>query len=334
MSLSRARARALIAKFPRQELLVVGDLMLDHYIHGQVSRISPEAPVPVLHVTRENSVPGGACNVAANVRALGGAASVAGVIGRDAHGARLVRLLHKDGIGTEAVLRLGHLPTTVKTRIVAERQQVVRVDWEQHARFQPRQVADFARRLELAMQGKTAVIIEDYSKGVIQQPVVDTVLSIARRKKIAVGLDPKDNFDLHYDGLTLAKPNRKEAFAHAGIKDPGPHDDPLQDRPLLKVADVLLSKWKPKMLMITLGGHGLLLAAPDRAPRHVPTRAREVFDLSGAGDTAIATCMLAISAGADFETAAELANYAAGVVVGKLGTATCAPDELLAYLEH
>lgn len=334
MSLSRARARSILAQFPRQQLLVVGDLMLDHYIQGHVSRISPEAPVPVLHVTREHSVPGGACNVAANIRALGGAASVAGVIGRDAPGTRLVRLLHKAGIGTEAVLRIGQLPTTVKTRIVAERQQVVRVDWEQPARFQPRQLADFIRRLDRALQGKTAAIIEDYSKGVIQQPVVDALLAVARRNKIAVGLDPKDNYELRYDGLTLAKPNRKEAFAHAGLKDTGPHDDPLQDRGLLRVAETLLAKWKPKMLMITLGAHGLLLAAPDRAPRHVPTRAREVFDLSGAGDTVIATCMLALSAGADFETAAELANYAAGVVVGKLGTATCTPDELLAYLDR
>lgn len=334
MSISRERARALTARFPHQKLLIVGDLMLDHYIHGQINRISPEAPVPVLHVTRENSVPGGACNVAANVRALGGAASVAGVVGSDAHGRSLLRLLQKNDVGTEAVLRLGHIPTTVKTRIVAERQQVVRVDWEKHAHFKPRHLADFARRLERALRGVTAVIIEDYSKGVIQQPVIDALLAVTRRKKIPVGLDPKDNYDLQLDGLTLAKPNRKEAFAHAGIKDAGPHDDPLQDRPLLKVAELLLAKWKPQMLMITLGGHGLLLAAPGKTPQHVPTRAREVFDLSGAGDTVIATCMLALAAGADFESAAELANYAAGVVVGKLGTATCTREELLAYIRR
>ena len=333
MSISRSRARALTARFSRQKLLVVGDLMLDHYIHGQVSRISPEAPVPVLHVTREASVPGGACNVAANVRALGGAAAVAGVVGRDAHGRSLLRLLNKAGIATEAVLRLGHVPTTVKTRIVADRQQVVRVDWEKHVQFQARHLADFSRRLDRALAGVTAVVIEDYSKGVVQQPVVDALLAAARRKKIPVGLDPKDNFDLQVDGITLAKPNRKEAFAHAGIKDAGPHEDPLQDRALLRVAETLLAKWKPRMLMVTLGAHGLLLAAPGKAPRHVPTRAREVFDLSGAGDTVIATCMLALAAGADFETAAELANYAAGVVVGKLGTATCSRDELLAYLQ-
>ena len=332
MSISRARARAITARFPKQKLLVVGDLMLDHYIQGHVSRISPEAPVPVLHVTREHSVPGGACNVAANICALGGAAGVAGVIGRDASGRSLLRLLRKAGIATDAVLRLGHVPTTVKTRIVAERQQVVRVDWEKPATFLPRHLAEFSDRLDAALRGVTAVVIEDYGKGVIQQPVVDALLAVTRRRKIPVGLDPKDNYDLKLDGLTLAKPNRKEAFAHAGIKDTGAHEEPLKDRPLLRVAARLLEKWNPRMLMITLGGHGLLLAAPGRPPRHVPTRAREVFDLSGAGDTVIATCMLALAAGADFETAAELANYAAGVVVGKLGTATCSREELINYI--
>lgn len=332
MTISRDKARAITARFSKQKLLIVGDLMLDHYIYGQVSRISPEAPVPVLRVTKENSVPGGACNAAVNVRAMNGGAAVAGVMGRDEHGRSLLRLLHKSGVGTDAVLRLGTVPTTVKTRIVAERQQVVRVDWEKHAQLGTRQLGDFARRLELAMQGITAVLIEDYGKGVVQQPVVDALMAVAREKKIPVGLDPKDNYELKIEGLTLAKPNRKEAFAHAGVKDSGPHDDPLRDRALLNVAEILLQKWKPRMLMITLGGHGLLLASEGTPPVHVPTRAREVFDLSGAGDTVIATCMLALASGADFETAAELANYAAGVVVAKLGTATCTTDELLSYI--
>ncbi len=333
MSISRSRARALTARFARQQVLVVGDLMLDHYIHGHVSRISPEAPVPVLHVTRENSVPGGACNVAANVCALGGRAGVAGVIGKDAHGRSLVRLLHRAGIETGAVLPVARHPTTVKTRIVAERQQVVRVDWEKKLHPAPATCAAIARRIERSLATATAVIIEDYSKGVIVQPVVDALMAVARRRRLPVGLDPKDNYDLRFDGLTLAKPNRKEAFAHAGMMDTGPQDHPLADRPLLRVAEILLERWKPELLMITLGGHGLLLASPGKPPRHVPTRAREVFDLSGAGDTVIATCMLAIASGAGFEEAAELANYAAGVVVGKLGTATCTRKELNDYID-
>lgn len=333
MSIKRKRAQQLMAKFPRQRILVVGDLMLDHYILGQVSRISPEAPVPVLHVAREQSVPGGSANVASNVRALGGRASAAGVVGRDAHGRSLLRLLARAEIAVDAVMRLPHVPTTVKTRVIADRQQVVRVDWEKHVRFTDRQVAEFCRLLERAVRGATGVVIEDYSKGVVHQQVMDTVLRAARRRGLPVGLDPKDNYDVDVAGITLAKPNRKEAFAHAGLQDPGAAGHPLEDRKLLRVAEVLLEKWKPAMLMITLGAHGMLLAGPGRAPRHVPTRAREVFDLSGAGDTVIATCMLALAAGATFDEAAELANYAAGIVVAKLGTATCSRDELLASME-
>lgn len=332
MSISVARARAITAQFANQKLLVVGDLMLDHYIHGHVTRISPEAPVPVLHVAREHSVPGGACNVAANARALGATASVAGVIGRDGHGRALSDLLHKAGIDTTAVLRLPGHPTTVKTRVIAERQQVVRVDWEKPVRLNERQRRELARKIEAAFDGVTAVVFEDYGKGVIAQDVVDAVLSIAKTRGVPVGLDPKENYHLRFEGLTLAKPNRREAFAHAGISDPGPQDDPTRDTALREATERLLEKWKPRLLMITLGPQGLLLAEPGKDPRHVPTRAREVFDISGAGDTVIATCMLALAAGADFHAAAELANYAAGVVVGKLGTATCTRDELLAYL--
>ena len=332
MTMNRARARRLLARFPDQRVLVVGDLMLDHYIQGNVTRISPEAPVPVLHVNQERSVPGGASNVASNVRAMSGAADVAGVVGRDAHGQSLTRLLARDGVGVEAVLRLPHVPTTVKTRVVADRQQVVRVDWEKQLEFTDRQLAQFCQQVEKMAAQATAVVIEDYSKGVVQQAVIDAVVHVALQRRIPVGLDPKENYELDVRGITLAKPNRKEAFAHAGLKDPGPADHPLDDVALLKVSDLLLEKWQPSMLMITLGSQGMLLAGEGVAPRHVPTQAREVYDLSGAGDTVIATCMLALAAGASFGEAAELANFAAGVVVGKLGTATCSRDELLAYM--
>ncbi len=229
-------------------------------------------------------------------------------------------------------MRLPRVPTTVKTRVVADRQQVVRVDWEKRQALQGRPLDAFVEWVGKISARASAVVIEDYSKGVVQQPVLDAVLQVAGRRGIPVGLDPKDNYELKVRGITLAKPNRKEAFAHAGLKDPGANEHPLQDKALLKVADILMEKWQPRMLMITLGGHGMLLAGEGAAPRHVPTRAREVFDLSGAGDTVIATCMLALASGATFDEAAELANYAAGVVVGKLGTATCTRDELLAYM--
>ncbi len=306
--------------------------MLDRYILGSVHRISPEAPVPVVHVAQEKSVPGGSANVAWNVVSLGGHASVAGMVGRDEAGRELSGLLKKRGVSLGSALESTEHPTTVKMRIIADRQQVVRVDWEDRFKYSDRLLAAFRKHLEgeVAMSG--GVILADYGKGVLQQPVVDAVLRAAAKKKVPVSLDPKD-FGLHVDGIAFATPNRKEAFAAAGVPETRPHDDPLADEALLDVGKRLLAKWRPQQLMITLGAHGMLLVYRGRKPVHVPARAREVFDVSGAGDTVIATCTLALAAGASFEEAADLANWAAGVVVGKLGTATCTPEELLNYMD-
>lgn len=334
MTIQLDRVRKLMAGFSRRRVLVVGDLMLDRYIHGTVSRISPEAPVPVVHVTREKAVPGGATNVAHNIRALSGKASVAGVVGPDKAGEELLELLRQSGVGLQAIVKLAGHPTIVKTRILAERQQVVRVDWEKRLALNARELARFCAVLRREVARADGVIIEDYGKGLIRQRVVDTVLKTARRRGIPVGLDPKDNEDLNVAGITFATPNRKEAFFAAGREDPGADDKPLRDRALLEVGRILLRKWQPGLLAITLGPHGMLLLEKGAAPRHVPTRAREVFDVSGAGDTVIATCTLALAAGASFVEAAEIANYAAGVVVGKLGTATSTQEELLKYMSE
>lgn len=331
--MNRQRVEQILARFARQRILVVGDLMLDRYIRGTVSRISPEAPVPVVHVTDERFVPGGASNVAHNVAALGGRGAVAGVLGRDPAAADLLGVLRARKVNVDAALRLPGYRTIVKTRIVAERQQVVRVDWEQRLDLAGRPLAQFLQRLARAVSRADGVIIEDYGKGLIAQPIVDTVLEAARRRKLPVGLDPKDNEELDVRGITLATPNRKEAFVAAGREDPGAGPDPLKDPALLEVGAKLLALWKPRFLNITLGALGMLLLEKGQPPRHVPTRAREVFDVSGAGDTVIATCVLALAAGANHLEASEIANIAAGVVVGKLGTATCTQRELLDYLE-
>lgn len=331
MTIARQKAEGLVGTFSRQRILVVGDLMLDRYIVGAVHRISPEAPVPVVHVQQERAVPGGSANVAWNIVSLGGHASVAGMLGRDAAGRELSSLLQQRGVTVGGALENVDHPTTVKTRIIADRQQIVRVDWEQRFEYRPERMASFCAHLESEVGGATGVILADYGKGVLTQQVVDSVLAAARRRNIPVSLDPK-NFDLHLDGITFATPNRKEAFGAAQVAETKPAPQPLEDAALLRVGQILLEKWKPGQLMITLGGQGMLLLAPGRPPRHVPTRAREVFDVSGAGDTVIAACTLAMAAGASFEEAAELANWAAGVVVGKLGTATCSPEELLQYM--
>lgn len=326
-------AQSLVARFRGQKIMVLGDMMLDRYIYGTVSRISPEAPVPVVRVSEEKNMPGGAANVARNVCALGGRAYMRGVLGCDATGQNLLKVLKTDRVCTRGVLRYRGMHTTVKTRILAERQQVVRVDWEDQLGLPAKVRAAFCAGLSAAVRGMSGVIIADYAKGTVGQDVVDAVMRVARQNAIPVALDPKENDALKMPGLTVATPNRREAFALAGLPEKPPCANPLNDQPLLRVAAILLNKWKPACLLITLGVQGMLLVSPHRAPRHVAAVAREVFDVSGAGDTVIATLLLALAAGADCEVASELANCAAGVVVGKLGTATCTDLELMDYLD-
>lgn len=313
---------------------MVGDLMLDRYIYGSVSRISPEAPVPVVRVRDEKNMPGGACNVAANLRAMGGACGLCGWMGRDPAGRDLHQVLSALGVGMNGVICSPSVQTIVKTRIIADRQQVVRVDREDREDDIPAAVrARFLARLREEVAHSDGVILEDYGKGVVSQAAADLVLDTAARRGIPVGFDPKDDHPIRPRGITVATPNRKEAFACAGFADPGSGPNPLKDRALLATGARLMDLWSPRHLFITLGPMGMLLLEPGIEPRHVPTRAREVFDVSGAGDTVIAVATLALAAGADGAEAAEIANFAAGVVVGKVGTATCTPDELLAFMQ-
>lgn len=334
MGISRKRAAALLGKFARRRVLVVGDLMLDRFVYGSVSRISPEAPVPVVRVAKETCMPGGASNVACNVRALGGKAAVAGMIGKDAAGVELRWLLTHADVDVECAMMFAGAGTIVKERVIAERQQVVRVDYERPTAWSPRQSEKFLALLALELNKADGVVIEDYGKGAVTQAVADLVLKTAARRKIPVGLDPKDGHDLNLRGITVATPNRKEAFAIAGLADPGAKENPLADKALQKAGDVLMEKWAAENLAITLGPQGMYLASRGKPARHVPTQAREVFDVSGAGDTVIAACVAALAAGANFPEAAELANVAAGVVVGKLGTASCTPEELLNHMRN
>lgn len=334
MNITQKRALQLLRRFPRRRVLVVGDLMLDRYVYGSVSRISPEAPVPVVKVVQETSMPGGASNVACNVRALRGKAAVAGMLGKDAAGMELRWLLKDSEVDVECAMMFAGAGTIVKERIIAERQQVVRVDFDRITDWSPRQSEKFRALLAVELGRADGVVIEDYGKGAITQEVVDLILATAAKRKIPVGLDPKEGHEIDMKGITIATPNRKEAFAIAGLPDPGAKEDPLADKALKKAAEILVEKWGAENLAITLGPHGMFLATRGRPPRHVPTRAREVFDVSGAGDTVIAACVTALAAGADFLEAAELANIAAGVVVGKLGTASCTPDELLNHMRN
>jgi D-beta-D-heptose 7-phosphate kinase/D-beta-D-heptose 1-phosphate adenosyltransferase len=328
MTDTNARLRQIVERLSAGRILVAGDLMLDEFIWGRVSRISPEAPVPVVEVTSESYYPGGAANVARNVRELGAAVRVAGIAGADAQGARLIELLDAAGIDTTSVLRDQAFSTTVKTRIIARHQQVTRVDRERLATLTAAQAELVAAQLEQAIDAVDAVVVADYGKGFLTQPLADRISRKVRAAGKILAVDPHPHTSLVWQDAAVIKPNRREAFLEAGIAPTVPADQPLEDQPLLEAARRLQDRWRPRSLLITLGERGMLLLEGTAPPRHLPAHAQDVFDVSGAGDTAIAVLALALAAGATPGEAAELANRASAIVVGKLGTATVTTAEL------
>jgi len=329
-NLSLSRVRQLLSAASRARVAVLGDVMLDQFLWGTVARLSPEAPVPVVEFERESFIPGGAGNVARNLAQLRAATQLLGVSGRDDAARRLRQLLTEEGVGCSGLLSCANRATSIKTRIVAHRQQVVRVDRETRADIDDKTAARLLAALVNSLQHADALILGDYAKGVITQALLDETRRLCRPRGIWLSLDPKPSHLLNLSGLSLLTPNRKEAFALAGLPDEHPGADPARDVALRRVAEKLLADLQPALLLITLGEHGLLLCQRGQEPFHVPTAAREVFDVSGAGDTVIASFTLAIIAGASPVEAAFFSNHAAGVVVGKLGTATVTPEELLA----
>ena len=303
--------------------------MLDHFLWGRVGRISPEAPVPVVDFDRESYIPGGAGNVARNLADLHVATELLGAVGRDESALRLKKVLKHDRIGCGGLLRCRNRTTSVKTRIIAHRQQMVRVDRESRDSIDDATTLRLLAQLERGLETTDALILCDYAKGVITQPLLDKAKALCRRHGVWLSVDPKPSHHLNLAGVSLLTPNRKEAFELAGLQDDAPGEAPDRDGALLQVADKLLTELQPALLLVTLGDQGMLLCQRGQKPFHIPTVAREVFDVSGAGDTVIASFTLAIAAGASPVEAAIFSNYAAGIVVGKLGTATVRPDELL-----
>ncbi|MBI5775488.1 MAG: D-glycero-beta-D-manno-heptose-7-phosphate kinase [Verrucomicrobia bacterium] len=332
--LSLPRLRQLLARARTARLLVVGDVMLDRFVWGRVTRISPEAPVPVLDFERESSMPGGAANVARNLTALGATAEMFGVIGRDSAGHKLRELLEREFVACGGLQESSHRHTSIKTRIIAHQQQVVRVDRETRAELDAKTSRRLLDKVKRRLAHTDAVIMGDYGKGVATQWLLDELRDLCRTRGIWLSLDPKPVNRLNLAGLSLITPNRKEAFELAGLPDGQRGVAPLQDKNLLIVADKLLKELQPALLLITLGDQGMLLCQRGHKPFHIPTVAQEVFDVSGAGDTAIASFTLAIAAGASPIEAAIFSNHAAGVVVGKVGTATVTPEELLASFKR
>lgn len=325
MTKTRAERRELlrtIARFRGRRVLVVGDLMLDQYIRGSVSRISPEAPVPVVRVTGESFIPGGAGNVVSNLAALGALVSVVGVVGEDEAGRRLLEQFRGRGADVEGVRVDVERQTTQKCRVVAERQQAIRFDRETTGPLSHATETRLLASLVSEIGRAEAVILSDYGKGVIGPRLLARAIPAARRRRIPITVDPKPEHFRRYTGVTCVTPNTSEAWA-CMRREPKTGAGAVD-----ALGGEILRTLHSRSVLITRGPDGMSLFEEHGKITHIPTVAREVFDVSGAGDTVISTLTLALAAGATLSRAAVLSNQAAGIVVGKLGTATTDPEEL------
>jgi len=319
-----------VSRFAETRILVIGDIIVDHFIWGTVSRISPEAPVPVVNVTREEMLLGGGANVLHNIYSLGGKAVLCGVIGNDEMGGRLQQLMIDLGAPISGLVQ-GKRPTTVKTRVVAQGQQVVRFDREQTGVPAEQTISAMLAFIDEHLIDFDVVIISDYYKGVISQPLMHhllhrvKLLEQEKGRRIPVVVDPKPDQPSRFIGATILTPNHLEAEKMSGI--------PINTEPeLIEAAEILQHKFSCEAVLITRGESGMSLLERGKELITIPTMAREVFDVTGAGDTVIATLALGLAAGASFAEAATLANVAAGIVVGKIGTATVNCAEFMAEL--
>ena len=303
------------------KVLVFGDTMLDKYVWGDASRLSPEAPVPVVRVDRETAVAGGAANVAFNLASLGCKVFLFGRIGGDPDGKRLRSLLDGGGVALVDGSVSDSASTIVKTRVVCRRQQVCRLDREDPPAKYALSPADFARFVAPVASGVDAILVSDYAKGLVDTAIVKAFSALPSRPRV-LSLDPKPRPGIDHSGVSLMTPNRAEALSLAGIADSA------ESFPAEAVCRAIHEKFAPRFLVVTLGAGGMLLSEGGRPIERIPTFAREVFDVSGAGDTVIAAMTAALGAGLSLHDAARFANTAAGVVVGKLGTAVATPGEI------
>ncbi|WP_306591253.1 D-glycero-beta-D-manno-heptose-7-phosphate kinase [Geothrix sp. 21YS21S-4] len=327
MRLGRVEAESLLQRMEGRKVAVLGDVMLDEYLFGEVSRISPEAPVPIVRVVGERAVLGGAANVAANLRALGAEPLLIGTLQKDAAGDRVLGLLSDLGISISSLVLDASRPTIIKTRVMGQQQQMLRIDREEIGPPDPAVLLGLKTRLEQALDEASALIVSDYAKGAVNEPVMDAVRELCAARNLPWIVDPKPAHKALYRGATLMTPNTKEAAELA-------HRPAKTDAEMAAAGAALMAELDLKGLLVTRSERGMALFSTDaghRAPWMIPTEAQEVFDVSGAGDTVIAAFGAAVAAGADWRDAAMLANAAAGLVVAKAGTATVTPAELLAH---
>ena len=325
-TLSRERAEKITSSFAGKRILVFGDMMLDEFIWGRVRRISPEAPVPVVEVERHTLALGGAGNVVSNLVALGAVAAPLGVVGDDISADQLRSAFDAIGVNTDSLVIDSSRPTTLKSRIIAHNQQVVRADRESRFAIGEEIQDRIIERFSLEIESADAVVVSDYNKGLLVPRVLARALLAAREKGLTVCLDPKLRNFSYYEPVTVITPNNQEAATAAGLA--------IEDeQSLIEAGRRILSSIDCQGVLVTRGEEGMTLFTSGGGVTHIPTVAREVYDVTGAGDTVIATLALALVSGAELAEGAILANHAAGVVVGKLGTATLSREELLATFE-
>ncbi len=316
-----ATLRAYVGRFPRASVLVIGDLILDHYVWGRVSRISPEAPVPVVHVESESLKLGGAANVFNNILALGGKADICGVIGADESGRLLLKELGGRRQGRGGVVIDQNRPTTRKSRVVAHNQQIVRYDVERRTELTTLLQRRILRYVESRLKELTCLVVSDYAKGVVTASLMTELTRLAGQRKIPIVVDPKVEHFSYYRGVTVVTPNHLEATQAAGV-----HGE--DDQAINKAGTTIRQRLGCQTVLVTRGERGMSVYQGHGDHWHIPTRARQVYDVTGAGDTVVGTLALALSTGASMREAAVLANQAAGVVVGMIGTATVTAAQL------
>jgi rfaE bifunctional protein kinase chain/domain len=306
-------------------VVVIGDIMLDRYLVGETDRLSPEAPVPVVTVRERHAALGGAANVAANVAALGAACQLVGAVGDDVDGAAIRQELAVARLEDRHVVTVAGRPTTSKTRIIARAQQIVRIDDEVDSLLDGPDLARLIRVAREALADADALLLEDYNKGALAPPLIGAVMEVAKRRGIPIVVDPKFRQFFEYAGATVFKPNRRELESALGAAVDLQNGNALPE---------VLARLRVDNLLVTLGAEGMVLVMKDGSSTHIPSIAREIYDVSGAGDTVTAWMGAALAAGASIRESAQLANYAAGVEVGKAGVSTVSPEEVLAVHEE
>ena len=321
------RITEITSGFDDARVLILGDIMLDEYMYGSVDRISPEAPVPVVNISSSKILLGGAANVAANICSLGGEALLLGTVGDDEAAAKISQLLESEKISDDLLVTDLTRRTTIKTRIIAHSQQIVRADREDRHEVNPDIEKEIISRFLSVADDIQAVIISDYGKGVINQSLLEKLMSVCLEKNIFVAVDPKETHFNNYQRVSLITPNHHEAGFAYGRRIHSEKD-------LLEVGNGLLKRLKAKSILITRGPDGMSLFTEDSEPTHIPTFAKKVYDVTGAGDTVIAVFVAATCAGADLVESAIVANAGAGLTVGEIGTATVTSDDLRQELEH